>query len=140
AKLTAEFKEYAEFASPKPLGLGTVQALLAPTEPLLLFLDPPRFVNLPEETLAWVVTKETVRWRLIALGTGALADRVASLRCGLDASNWVDATGWPQKTAIDKQRVAEQQARRARCEHLLGFDVSPDEWPPFDLAKSYELY
>src|SRR5262249_2209723 len=126
---------------PMPLGLAVVQSLLAPTEALVLFLDVPRFGNLldvprfrklPEEALAWVATKEAARWRSIALGTDALADRVAALRCGLDASSWDDAASWPQGTAIDKQRIAEQQARRARCKQLLGLEVSSSDWPPFD--------
>jgi CHAT domain-containing protein/Tfp pilus assembly protein PilF len=139
-KLTTEFKEYADLANPKPLDLAVVQALLASTEALVLFLDVPPFGKLREETLAWVVTKEHLRWQSIPLGTRALSDRVAALRCGLDASSWDDAEGWPQKTTIDKQRMAEQQARRARCKQLLGLEMSPADLPPFDLAKSYELY
>jgi hypothetical protein len=42
------------------------------------------------------------------LGTQALSDHVAGLRRGLDASSWDDAAGWPQDTAIDKQRIADQ--------------------------------
>ena len=34
----------------------------------------------------------------------------------------------------------EQQARRERCKQLLGLEVSSAEWPPFDLARAYELY
>jgi CHAT domain-containing protein len=139
-RLTAEFKDYAELANPRPIGLAAAQALLGPVEALVLFLDVPRLENLPEETLAWVVTKETVHWRSIPLGTRALSDRVAALRCGLDASNWEDSVAWPQKTAIEKRRVAEQQARRARCKQLLGLEMSPADPPPFDFAKSHELY
>jgi CHAT domain-containing protein len=140
ARLTAEFKEYAELANPKPLGLAAVQELLAPTEALVLFIDVPRIGKLPEETLAWVVTNKGVKWHSIPLGSRALSDRVAALRCGLDTSNWDDAAGWPQETAIDKQRIAEQRARRARCKQLLGLEISPTDWPPFDVAKSHELY
>src|SRR5262249_50164035 len=140
AKLAAEFKGYAELADSKPLGLGAVQALLAPTEALILYLDVRRDGTLPEETLAWAVTKEKVSWHSIPLDTAALSDRVTALRCGLDASTWDDATGWPQETTIDKQRIAEQQARRARCKQLLGLEVLSSDWPPFDLAKSHELY
>src|SRR5262249_3052995 len=135
ARLTAEFKDYAELANPKPLGLAAAQALLAPEEALVLFLDVPPFGNLQEETLAWVVTNQVVRWRSIPLGTRGLSDRVAALRCGLDASNWDDAAGWPRETAIDKQRIAEQQARRARCKQLLGLETSTSDWPPFDVVR-----
>ena len=106
----------------------------------MLFLDVPRFGKLPEESLAWVVTKEAVRWRSIPLGTRALSDRVTALRCGLDASSWDDASDWPQETALDKQRITEQQARRARCKNLLGLEASSKDWPPFDLARAHELY
>jgi CHAT domain-containing protein/tetratricopeptide (TPR) repeat protein len=139
-RLTAEFKEYAELAKPKPLTIATVQALLKPDEALVLFLDVLQFHGLPEEILAWVITKDAVRWRSIALGTRALSDGVASLRCGLDTSNWDDASRWPQETAIEKRRIAEQQSRRERCIQLLGLEISPTDWPPFDLTKSHELY
>jgi hypothetical protein len=140
ARLSTEFKEYAELANPRPLGLEAVKSLLGPREALVLFLDVPDFHNLLGETLAWVVTKEAVRWRSIPLGTGALSDRIAALRCGLDASSWDDAASWPHETVLDKQRIAEQQARRARCKELLRLKVSPADWPPFDLGKSHELY
>jgi CHAT domain-containing protein/tetratricopeptide (TPR) repeat protein len=140
ARLSTEFKEYAELANPRPLGLAAVQGLLEPREALVFFLDVPQFSKLPEETLAWVVTKQAVRWRSIPPGTGALSDRIAALRCGLDTSSWDDSASWPQETALDKQRIAEQQARHARCKELLGLEVSPAAWPPFDLTKSHELY
>jgi CHAT domain-containing protein len=140
ARLRTEFKDYAELANPKPLGRAAVQELLTPDEALVVFLDVPPIGRLGEETLAWVMTKETVRWRSIPLGTRALSDRVAALRCGLDASNWDDPADWPQETAIDKQRMSEQQARRAQCKKALGREVSATEWPPFDLVKSHEFY
>jgi len=140
ARLATEFPDYAELANPKPLTIVAVQALLRPDEAMVVFLDVPKFAGLPEESLAWVVTKNIVRWRSIAFGTSALSERVAALRCGLDASNWVDASGWPQATALDKQRIAEQQARRDRCKQLLGLELSPNEWPPFDPTRAHMLY
>jgi len=140
AQLAAEFSQYADLSNPKPLTIAVVQALLKPDEALVVFLVAPKFGKLPEESLAWVVTKEDARWRDIALGTVALSERVAALRCGLDASSWVDASAWPQATALDKQRIAEQHARRNRCKQLLGLEVSSSEWPPFDASRAYELY
>src|SRR5262249_32610360 len=29
---------------------------------------------------------------------------------------------------------------RARCKELLGVEVSPRQWPPFDVARAHELY
>ena len=141
-QLASEFRDYAALAHPKPLTLAATQAILGADEALVLFLDvsSPRLGKLPEETLIWVVTKEGVRWHSIPLGTRALADQVAALRCGLDASNWDDARTWRQETATEKQRVLEQQARRARCTELLGLEVSSSDRPPFDLGSAYELY
>jgi CHAT domain-containing protein/tetratricopeptide (TPR) repeat protein len=140
ARLAADFKEFAELANPKPLTTAEVQALLRPDEALVVFLDVRKTGKLPDESLAWVVTKQIARWRSIPLGTGALSERVAALRCGLDASSWDDASGWPQETALDKHRMREQQARRAQCKQLLGLEVSADERPPFDPASAHELY
>ena len=58
-RLAAEFPEYASLASPKPLTLAAVQDLLKADEALIVFLDVPRFGRLPEETLAWAITKTT---------------------------------------------------------------------------------
>jgi CHAT domain-containing protein/Tfp pilus assembly protein PilF len=140
ARLAAEFPEYAELANPKPLTIAAVQALLRSDEALVVFLDVRKIEQLSEESLAWVVTKNTVRWRSIALGTGALGERVATLRCGLDASSWDDTSEWPQETALDKQRIGEQLARRNRCKALLRLTVSSDELPPFDVSRTHELY
>src|SRR5262249_3408805 len=120
ARLAADFKEYAELANPKPLGIAATQALLRHDEALVLFLDVPQFGKLPEEGLAWVVSKEEVGWRSIPLGSEALSDRVAALRCGLDASSWTSTAGWPNQSDLEKVRIHEQEARRARCKELLG--------------------
>src|SRR5262249_39923656 len=103
-------------------------------EALVVFLD------VPEETLAWVVTKEEARWRSIPFGTRPLSDRIAALRCGLDASSWQNSSGWPDQSALDAQRISEQEARRERCKKLLGLEMSPTDWPPFDIARAHELY
>jgi hypothetical protein len=139
-RLKRDFQGAAELANPKPLSIAEVQGLLEPNEALVLFLDLPQFNKLPEESLSWVITKETVRWHSIPLGTRALWDRVSALRCGLDASSWDNAWGWPETSELDKQRVREQRARRERCKRLLSTDVTADELPPFDLAKSHQLY
>jgi CHAT domain-containing protein len=52
----------------------------------------------------------------------ALAEKVQTLRCGLDASNWSDP------------------GRRERCLELTGRTVSDRDALPFDLAKAHELY
>jgi hypothetical protein len=85
--LAKKFPEYPELSSPKPLGTGTVQTLLRPDEALVVFLDIPRLGMLPEETLAWAVTKTQVRWISIPQGTAALTDKVSTLRRGLSPKN-----------------------------------------------------
>ena len=88
ARLSSEFKEYAELANPKPLTIAAAQALLHDDEALVLFLDVPQFGNLPGETLIWVVTKADARWARIELASQALAEHVTALRCGLDRVAW----------------------------------------------------
>jgi hypothetical protein len=140
ARLAAEFPEYAALANAKPQTIAATQALLGGNEALLLFLDVPQFGRLPEESLAWAITKDDVRSRSVPLGTRALADQVAALRCGLDTSSWDRTWGWPDESSLDKARIREQEARRVRCKELLGVEASPRQWPPFDLARAHELY
>ena len=100
ARLSSEFKEYAELANPKPLTIAAAQAFLNDGEALVLFLDVPQFGNLPGETLIWVVTKADARWARIELASQALAERAAALRCGLDRG-WLGRRGeaaLPQST------------------------------------------
>jgi CHAT domain-containing protein len=146
ARLAAEFREYAALTNPKPLATADVQALLKPDEALLVFLHVARSGTLAEETLAWLVTKEDVRWSSISFAKRTLSDRVTALRCGLDASSWNDPwrrderSDWPQETATDRERANAQKARRERCMQLLGLQVLAEDWPPFDATQAYELY
>jgi CHAT domain-containing protein len=74
------------------------------------------------------------------LGTGALIERVSAFRCGLDSTNWTDASKWPEASEDAKRAKDEQVARRERCKALTGTNVSDRAPPPFDVAKSHELY
>jgi tetratricopeptide (TPR) repeat protein/CHAT domain-containing protein len=123
AQLTSTFPEYAGLASPKPLASADIQALLNADEALLVFLDIRQFGQLPEETLAWVITKKTDTWHSIPLGTRALADSVMALRCGLDHTLW----------------SGEDSAEKCRA-LLQGAPGSVEGRPPFDLARAHELY
>jgi CHAT domain-containing protein/tetratricopeptide (TPR) repeat protein len=146
ARLAAEFRGYVELSNPRPLSIIDVQALLKPDEALLVFLHVAQMGRLAEETLVWLVTKEDARWSSITFGTRSLSDRVAALRCGLDASSWNDPMrwderpDWPQETALDQERAHQQNARRQRCRRLLGVDVSADDLLPFNPTRAYELY
>ena len=116
ALLATKFPEYASLANPEPLSIADTQALLNADEGLFLmaFGD--------EQGFAWAVTREGMQWQSIPIGANALAEKVQTLRCGLDASNWSDA------------------ARRERCIQLTGRTVSDKDPLPFDLAKAHELY
>ena len=130
AKLTAKqselrnaFPEYAGLANPKPLGLADAQALLGEGEVLVLFLDLPQLGRVPEETIVFALTKKEARWMSIGVGSSALQERVTTLRCGLDSSNW---------------RFGEQS--REVCKTALGTEVTEEQTPPFDAAAAHALY
>jgi CHAT domain-containing protein/tetratricopeptide (TPR) repeat protein len=141
ARFAKEFPDYAALSSPKPVSVADVQARLRADEALLLFLDTDdRFKPLPEETFVWVVTKTEVRWLRSELGTAALQREVAALRCGLDNTNWTDATNWPEGDDRERQLKQSQIARRDRCKALTGLDVSDTDMPPFDTTRAHALY
>ena len=121
--LAKQFPDYAAFASPEPLSITEVQALLRPDEALVLFLDTYDSKPLVEETFIWVVTATETRWVRSELGTPALAREVAALRCGLDHTAW---TG-------------------TRCHDLTGrtyaiADHDDGTPPPFDPVRAHALY
>ena len=119
--LAKDFPEYAALASPEPLGIADVQAQLHANEALVLFLDTVEWKPTPEETFLWVVNKTAARWLRIELGTRALNERVAALRCGLDRAAWDDDG--------------------ARCARLLNYvGINASNALPFDLGRAYELY
>ncbi|MBO0766405.1 MAG: tetratricopeptide repeat protein, partial [Hyphomicrobiaceae bacterium] len=127
-RLAAEFPEYAQLANPKPLTIAAVQSLLREDEALVLFLDVPRIGTLPEETLAWAITKDEARWISVPPGTAALAERVAKLRCGLDRDG---------QWAWSGQRW---QAKGERCRALRPEGLDDDASLPFDFGIAHELY
>jgi CHAT domain-containing protein/tetratricopeptide (TPR) repeat protein len=130
ARFAKDFPEYASLTSPKPASVAEVQALLQPDEALALFLDTDaRFKPTPEETFIWVITKSDVRWAKSELGTKALTERVAALRCGLDAALWDD------------------EPAAARCHRLVKAAPERDaygnvryETLPFDTTRANALY
>ncbi len=129
-RLAAEFPEYASLANPKPLTIAAVQAQLKADEALVLFLDVPVVGRLPEETLAWAITKTDARWISIPLGTDALAERVAKLRCGLDREGLWSWSGVNQRW----------EANGAACRALAPAGLTADAPLPFDLGTAHELY
>jgi CHAT domain-containing protein len=121
-RFTRDFPDYAALASPTPVSVKEVQAQLGADEALVLFLDTPELKPVPEETFVWIVTKGSVDWLRLDLGTAALTREVAALRCGLDATAW-EGTG------------------SETCATALSIPVpGPNEPLPFDHARAYRLY
>jgi CHAT domain-containing protein/tetratricopeptide (TPR) repeat protein len=127
ARFAKDFPEYASLASPKPASVGEVQTLLQPNEALVLFLaTDDRLRPTPEETFIWVITKEDMRWQKSELGTKALTEGVAALRCGLDYDGaWGIA--------------------KSRCARFLKTTYTKADYDnakplPFDLGRAHTLY
>ena len=78
ARLTSEFPEYAEIATPQPLTLLQAARLLGPEEALIAY-----FVD-DEVTYFWVVRSNRAQMFRTTLGREALDDAVAELRGALD--------------------------------------------------------
>ena len=130
ARLSAEFKDYAELANPQPLTIAATQALLKPDEVLVLLLDVPRFGKLPEESLIWIVAKTEARWVRSELGTQQIAERVRKLRTGLD----------PYAAALRSTGMATGGPKPERNLVAVGGQEAARNFLPFDLAVAHELY
>ena len=99
----------------------------------MLFLDVPQFGRLPEESLVWAITKTEARWARIDLGTKALGDRVAALRCGLDHTLWQAAESAERCRAALKASPGEETVK-------AGDKDEPVQVLPFDLERAHALY
>jgi CHAT domain-containing protein len=98
-----------------------VQEQLAASEALVLFFDTSAAQPFSEATFVWAVTKTDVHWARSSVGSKALIDSVAALRCGLDQAAWDRSEG------------------NSDCRRLFGMS-EPVMQLPFDLARSHELY
>jgi hypothetical protein len=119
------FSDFSANVAPSALTVNELQErLLSDDEALVLVLDTPELKPFPEETFVWVITKTNVQWVRSDLGTKALAELVAALRCGLDEEEW----------AIP--------SKAAGCGRRLGLAELPQSSAPlpFDLAIAHELY
>jgi CHAT domain-containing protein len=123
--LARQYPAYSELAGAAPLTIRDAQSFLGPDEALIVFFDAPQTADLPEETFAWVMTRDEVRWRRIALGTEALANRVKALRCRMDIAGW---SGGPTSGCAALLGVPANKVPEAA--HLF----------PFDAAGAYKLY
>ena len=85
--LAVEFPDYAALSNPLPLKAKEIQALLTGDEAFVLF-------SLGESgSFVFALTRDKVDWKQIALGTGALSQKVASFRRGLNVGKADDASG-----------------------------------------------
>ncbi len=121
--LAENFPGYVELASPAPIAVEEVQALLGEDEALVLFLDSSELGPAPEESFIWVVTRTASRWVRSAMGTPKLAQEVLALRCGLDGA----------------------AGQGPRCAQLTGqpytdADRSAGNPLPFDRVRAHRLY
>ena len=132
-RIAADFKDFAALSIPKPLATAEVQSFLRDNEAFLLFLDVPQLGRLPEESLVWAITKTDARWARIDLGTAALSDRIAALRCGLDHTLW--------QSADSAERCRKMLNASPRDETVKGADKDRRvQVLPFDLERAHALY
>ena len=123
--LAKDFPDYAALASPEPLTIAETQTLLRPDETLVLFLDTPGALSTPEETFVWVVSNAESRWVRVDLGTKALTEEVAALRCGVDRSAW-----YGEGALLCAKRLNIELDKAPKSGDSL----------PFDLTRAHELY
>jgi CHAT domain-containing protein/Tfp pilus assembly protein PilF len=88
-KLTVEFPDYAEIATPKPLALKDVQQLLGVNEALVAYL----VTN--KKTYTFVVRRDGAKFYTADIKRKTLHDRVSKLRKGLDAIGVSDISKTP---------------------------------------------
>jgi CHAT domain-containing protein/tetratricopeptide (TPR) repeat protein len=153
SKIAGKFPGYADLADPKPLDIPETQSVLATDEALLQVFVVEPTGDLPEEAFAWMVTKTDWRWERLDFlpkkvgEQSQIEETVYSLRCGLDATLWLDPSQWPEHSDSQKREKKGQSDRRARCLDLL--KVAPRqetvgnsqfEVLPFDQGKSFSLY
>src|SRR5262249_37200043 len=74
--------DYEALTNPTPSSIAAVQGLLRPDEALLVF------VPVRDATYGWLLTRTRHEWSRSAIGSKALKERIATLRCGLDATSW----------------------------------------------------
>ena len=104
------------------IALNAVQRILGPDETILFYFEVPGIGDFAGELHIWAISRETTQWAVRRFRDQGLAERIESLRCGLD----VDA------------------ALSQRCATLTGRVYSADDrktrLPSFDIALSHSLY
>lgn len=122
-EITERFPDYTALANPAPLTIAEVQGELSDGEALVMTLDTPAHLTMPEETFVWAITRTSSRWVRSKLGSEALKREVAALRCGLDEA------AWNASTCLDLTGQVRTDADRRKRTPL-----------PFDAARAHRLY
>ena len=78
-------------------------------------------------------TKTEARWARIDLGTKALGDRVAALRCGLDHTLWQAAESAERCRAVLNASPGEENIKTGNKDEQV-------QVLPFDLERAHALY
>ncbi len=73
----------------------------------------------------------------IPLGTRALKELVAALRCGLDRSAW---SAEEQGRGLERVEREAGETSLQKCRRLLNTAASEEQLPPFDAAAAHALY
>ncbi|MEZ5842259.1 MAG: CHAT domain-containing tetratricopeptide repeat protein [Hyphomicrobiaceae bacterium] len=110
------FPDFDHLSDPKPLAIEAVRKLLGRDEALV------QFVGLGADSYAWVVTRDELAWRQLAMPTRDIDRLVHRLRCGLDSGEW---TG---------------ESKSLRCLDLLGEAPDDKGLLPFDAHAAAALY
>jgi CHAT domain-containing protein len=146
ARLTAEFREYAALASPKPLKAEDAQSILGPQEALVSLLTGDK------ESYVFALTHDAFAWKTIPLGREALAQKVAAFRRGLDVDalhRGLERLECTQAEA-DKRGLSRMECGRVlakECEEAgkrglarVECETAQDQRGLFDLGLAHELY
>jgi CHAT domain-containing protein len=112
AELLKAFPRYSDLASPAPLSIPEVQALLEPDESLLLFL-PAR-----NNVFIWAVSREAAAWHALPYGAETLAEDITILRSQLDPNAATRSAVSLSQNATKGPRVPPFDRLRARVLYM----------------------
>jgi CHAT domain-containing protein/tetratricopeptide (TPR) repeat protein len=118
--LARHFPDYAALTFPTPIPISGAQELLSPEEALLVF------VPVRDATYIWLLTKTRYQWIRSPIASKTLKERIATLRCGLDATAWYGESGAAACASLSK----------------IGLDSAPKQGDalPFNTVVAAELY
>jgi CHAT domain-containing protein len=149
ARLAREFPDYAELSNPKPLSIGSAQAVLGADEALVSWLAGEK------ESYVFALTRDGFESKTIPLGAQALSEKVTAFRHGLDVDALRRGLERVECTQADADKrglsriecgqvLAKECAQAAAEGRGLGRtecnEVALSRRELFDLALAHELY